>query len=109
MHSTNGRIAFTPRPFLAFSSPFLASTMIVILAILAAVRASPVGQTSPPHVSLDQVRAVSCDDPNECRSLWDIIRNCAITILLCTWVSVHPNSTKVLTRGGQGSQSDASD
>ncbi|KAI9451247.1 hypothetical protein F5148DRAFT_986638, partial [Russula earlei] len=33
----------------------------------------------------------SCDDPKGCRSLWDIIRSCAITILLCTWVSVHPN------------------
>ncbi|KAI9450525.1 hypothetical protein F5148DRAFT_987015 [Russula earlei] len=67
--------------------------MIVILAILAATRAFPLGQTSPPQVSPDQfhARALSCDDPDGCRSLWDIIRSCAITILLCTWVSVHPN------------------
>ncbi|KAI9430896.1 hypothetical protein F5148DRAFT_185542 [Russula earlei] len=64
--------------------------MIVVLAILAATRASPV---APPRLSLDQVqaRASSCDDPRGCRSLWDIIWSCAVTILLCVWVSVHPN------------------
>ncbi|KAI9508227.1 hypothetical protein F5148DRAFT_1284313 [Russula earlei] len=67
--------------------------MIVVLAILAATRASPLGQSSPPLVSLDQfrTRALSCDDPNGCRSLWNIIWSCAVTIFLCAWVSVHPN------------------
>ncbi|KAI9508453.1 hypothetical protein F5148DRAFT_905941 [Russula earlei] len=67
--------------------------MIVILAILSATRATPVPQSSPPHLSLDQfrARAASCDDPRGCRSLWDILWSCAVTILLCIWVSVHPN------------------
>ncbi|KAI9449507.1 hypothetical protein F5148DRAFT_987538 [Russula earlei] len=65
--------------------------MIVVLAILAATRASPFGTPSPPLLSLDRLSAPSCDDPKGCRSLWDIIRSCAITILLCTWASVHPN------------------
>jgi hypothetical protein len=67
--------------------------MILILAILAATRASPLSLTSPPVVSLDQVQVPgpSCDDPNGCRSLEDIIRSCILTILLCTWVSMHPN------------------
>ncbi|KAI9507075.1 hypothetical protein F5148DRAFT_1285684 [Russula earlei] len=67
--------------------------MIVLLAILAATRASPIGQTSPSLVSLYQVHAhaPSCDDPQGCRSLWDIIRSCIITLFLCVWVSVHPN------------------
>ena len=67
--------------------------MIIILAILAATRASPVGLRSPHLVSLDQRQALgsSCDDPSGCRSLADIIRSCVLTILLCTWVSVHPN------------------
>ncbi|KAI9449654.1 hypothetical protein F5148DRAFT_633627 [Russula earlei] len=65
--------------------------MIVVLAIIAATRASPFGTSSPPLLSLDQLNAPSCDDPKGCRSLWDIIRSCAITILLCIWVSVHPN------------------
>jgi len=67
--------------------------MIIILAVLAATRASPVGLQSPPTLSFDQLqaRSASCDDPNGCRSLWDIIRSCIVTILLCTWVSMHPN------------------
>jgi hypothetical protein len=65
--------------------------MIVLLAILAATRAYPVGLQSPPIPSLDQLHSASCDDPNNFRLLWDIIHSCALTIFLCTWVSVHPN------------------
>ncbi|KAH9959087.1 hypothetical protein BC827DRAFT_1135266 [Russula dissimulans] len=65
--------------------------MIVLLAILAATRAYPVGLQSSPVLSLDQLHSASCNDLNNCRSLWDIIRSCALTIFLCTWVSVHPN------------------
>jgi len=67
--------------------------MIVILSILAATHASPLGLRSPPVVSLDNLQAPgpSCDDPNGCRSLGDIIRSCILTIFLCTWVSIHPN------------------
>ncbi|KAI9462143.1 hypothetical protein F5148DRAFT_233795 [Russula earlei] len=59
--------------------------MFIILAILAATRAFPLGQ----HQLLP--RSPSCDGPDGCRSLWHIIWSCAVTILLCTWVSVHPN------------------
>ncbi|KAH9961903.1 hypothetical protein BC827DRAFT_1341506 [Russula dissimulans] len=67
--------------------------MILILAILAVTRATPLGLRSPPVVSLDQLQSPgpSCDDPNGCRSLGDIIRSCILTILLCTYVSMHPN------------------
>jgi len=67
--------------------------MIILLAILAATRAYPVGPQSPPVLSLDldQLQSPSCNDLNNCRSLWGIIRSCALTIFLCTWVSVHPN------------------
>jgi len=65
--------------------------MIVLLAILAATRAYPVALQSPPVLSLDLLHSAPCNDLNNCRSLWDIIRSCALTIFLCTWVSVHPN------------------
>jgi hypothetical protein len=82
-----------PPPLLVFSSPpsHLRTTMIIVLAILAATRASPLGLQSPPLVTLGQLQPPSCDDPNGCRSLWDIIRSCALTLFLCTWVSIHPN------------------
>ncbi|KAH9953500.1 hypothetical protein BC827DRAFT_1146040 [Russula dissimulans] len=67
--------------------------MILILAILAVIRASPLDPQSPPVIPLHERRAPgpTCDDPNGCRSLGDIIRSCILTILLCTWVSMHPN------------------
>ncbi|KAH9952765.1 hypothetical protein BC827DRAFT_1274197 [Russula dissimulans] len=65
--------------------------MIILLAILAATRAYPVGLQSPPVLARDQLQSPSCNDLYNCRSLWDIIRSCAVTIFLCTWVSVHPN------------------
>jgi len=64
--------------------------MIIILAILAATHASPLGQSSS-LVYRDKLQPPSCDDPQGCRSLWDIIRSCALTIFLCTWASIHPN------------------
>jgi hypothetical protein len=70
---------------------YLPITMIILLAILAATRASPLRFPSAPHVSLIQLQATSCDDPAGCRSLWDIIRSCIFTLFLCTWASVHPN------------------
>jgi hypothetical protein len=82
-----------PPPFLAFSHLPLTTIMIIILAILAATRASPVGLRSPPAFSLDRLQGPgpSCDHPNGCRSLGDIIHSCFDTTLVCTWVSMHPN------------------
>src|SRR5712672_2055688 len=83
----------TERRRMSSASHYLRTTMIIILAILAASRASPVGLRSQPIASLDQFQASgpSCTDPNGCRSLGNIIRSCILTILLCTWVSMHPN------------------
>jgi hypothetical protein len=64
--------------------------MIIILAILAATRASPLDISSP-LVPRTQLQPPSCSDPHSRRSLWDIIRSCVLTILLCTWAAVHPN------------------
>ena len=62
--------------------------MIIILAILAAARAFPLGLRSP-LVSRDQLQAPSCGDPGGYRSLFGITRSCVLTIFLCTWASVH--------------------
>ncbi|KAH9957231.1 hypothetical protein BC827DRAFT_716006 [Russula dissimulans] len=74
-----------------FSIALIHVTMIILLAILAATHASPVSIPSAPFISLNQRRASSCDNPDGCRSLGDIIRGCILTMILCTWVSVHPN------------------
>src|ERR1700747_3402552 len=67
------------------------TTMIFLFATLAATRAVPVGPPSSPVPSLDLLQAPSCNHPYGCRTLWDIIRSCLLTIFLCTWVSMHPN------------------
>jgi hypothetical protein len=33
----------------------------------------------------------TCKDLDSCRTLSNIIWSCLITILLCTWVTIHPN------------------
>jgi len=70
--------------------------ILAILAILAATRASHVGLQSPPVDSLDQLQAPghSCDNPNGCRSLWDIISSRLSCVpgygYLCTRTSQVP-------------------
>jgi hypothetical protein len=63
--------------------------MLIALAILGAVRASPASREPSPIVTVAQ--AASCVDLHGCRTLWNIIWSCLFTLLLCTWVSVHPN------------------
>ena len=33
----------------------------------------------------------SCTDLTHCRTIWNIIWSCLVTIFSCTWVAVHPN------------------
>lgn len=33
----------------------------------------------------------SCDDLASCRTEWNIVVSCLATILLCTWITIHPN------------------
>ncbi|KAJ7331324.1 hypothetical protein DFH08DRAFT_881379 [Mycena albidolilacea] len=46
---------------------------------------------SLPHPLNARGSVDSCDDINDCRTLFDIIWGCIATIFACTWVSVHPN------------------
>jgi hypothetical protein len=43
-----------------------------------------------PGAILDD-RAVSTCTGTSCRSLWNIVWSCIVTIFACTWVAVHPN------------------
>ncbi|KAF7369952.1 hypothetical protein MSAN_00625000 [Mycena sanguinolenta] len=47
---------------------------------------------APLSHSLDaRVTTDSCDDINNCRTLFSVVWGCLATIFACTWVSVHPN------------------
>ena len=32
-----------------------------------------------------------CNDLGHCRTIWNIVWSCLVTIFFCTWVAVHPN------------------
>jgi hypothetical protein len=36
----------------------------------------------------------SCNDLRQCRTLWDILSSCCVTITLCSWIVVHPDIDK---------------
>ncbi|KAF8142788.1 hypothetical protein K438DRAFT_1634816, partial [Mycena galopus ATCC 62051] len=63
--------------------------MLLIL-FLVRLLASP-GTTVIAHSVHSRASVDSCDDLYHCRKLFDIIRNCLVTILAFTWISVHPN------------------
>ena len=45
-----------------------------------------------PVLAVDEAStSSSCKDIDNCRTLLGIIWSCITTILLCTWVAVHPN------------------
>uniref|UniRef100_A0A0W0EW16 Uncharacterized protein n=1 Tax=Moniliophthora roreri TaxID=221103 RepID=A0A0W0EW16_MONRR len=50
-----------------------------------------------PNVSASSLNpfAPSCDNINKCRTIIDILWNCYSVVLLCTWVTIHPNVPKV--------------
>ena len=67
--------------------PSLEMLFFVLLYYLAlSIRASPI----PPIISRS-LEPNSCNDLAHCRSIWNIIWSCTVTIFSCTWVAVHPN------------------
>ena len=43
-----------------------------------------------------------CTDISHCRSIWNIIWSCLITVLSCTWVALHPNVPSPRKRAPNG-------
>lgn len=48
--------------------------------------------SSPTSILID--RAGHCDTIGHCRTVWNIIWSCLITIFACIWVAIHPNITQ---------------
>ena len=60
---------------------------LVLLYYLAlSIRANPI-----PPITSRSLEPNSCSDLSHCRSIWNIIWSCIVTIFSCTWVAVHPN------------------
>ena len=60
--------------------------LIFLYYLVLSIRASPI-----PPISSRSLEPNSCSDLSHCRSIWNIIWSCIVTIFSCTWVAVHPN------------------
>ena len=60
--------------------------LIFLYYLVLSIRASPI-----PPISSRSLEPNSCSDLSHCRSIWNIIWSCTVTIFSCTWVAVHPN------------------
>ncbi|KAJ6449588.1 hypothetical protein C8R45DRAFT_145261 [Mycena sanguinolenta] len=64
----------------------------MLLILLAVHLLSQDGIAAPlPHTP-DARATDSCNDINDCRTLFSVVWGCFVTIFACTWVSVHPNA-----------------
>ena len=60
--------------------------LIFIYYLARSINASPT-----PPVNNRSFEPNSCTGPTRCRTIWNIIWSCTVTIFSCTWVAVHPN------------------
>ena len=50
-----------------------------------------INAVSVPFIDSRSLDANHCTDITHCRTIWNIVWSCIITIFSCTWVAVHPN------------------
>lgn len=46
---------------------------------------------SLPRAVLESSSGSQCDTLSQCRTIWNIVWSCLITIFACIWVAIHPN------------------
>ncbi|KAJ7836690.1 hypothetical protein B0H14DRAFT_1121108 [Mycena olivaceomarginata] len=51
----------------------------------------PINGNSFPSSIAAHASSSSCPDAEDCRTTWNIVWSCLVTIFSCTWVAVHPN------------------
>ena len=70
--------------YLSFTMLFL--IFVYYLAQGVAIDASPI-----PSIGDRVLESNRCADLTHCRTIWNIVWSCLVTIFSCTWVAVHPN------------------
>ena len=76
---------------LAYSILHLSFAMLLILSVYYFVQWASVDAGPIPPVDNRSLAAIHCTDISHCRSIWNIIWSCLITVLSSTWVALHPN------------------
>ena len=72
-----------------FSHLFLA--MLFFLFVYYLVQGTYIDASPIPSINNDSLAGNHCTDLTHCRSIWNIVWSCLVTIFSCTWVAVHPN------------------
>ena len=102
-----GRSTCRPRVFCVFSAPLkqhsnkrcrisksLYTPFLVMLFLLFFyyLLRGPSTDAGPiPTIEHRSLTGNHCNDLGHCRTIWNIVWSCLVTIFSCTWVAVHPN------------------
>ena len=102
-----GRFTCRPRVFCVFSAPLkqhsnkrchisksLCTPFLVMLFLLFLYYLLQGPSTGVGPILAIEDRSLTgnhCNDLGHCRTIWNIVWSCLVTIFSCTWVAVHPN------------------
>ena len=65
--------------------------MLFLIFVYYFVQGAFIDASPTPSVDHRSLAANHCTDLTHCRSIWNIVWSCLVTIFSCTWVVVHPN------------------
>ena len=69
----------------------LSLAMLLILFVYYIIQWASIEAGLTPSVNDRSSAPNRCMDLSHCRSIWNIIWSCLVTIFSCTWVAIHPN------------------
>ena len=65
--------------------------MLFLFFIYYLLQGASIDAAPMPSIDPDLLDTNRCTDLTHCRTIWNIVWSCLITIFLCTWVTIHPN------------------
>ena len=74
--------------------------MLFLLFIYYLVQWTSINASPVPSVDNHSLAVTYCTDHSHCRSIWNIVWSCLVTIFSCTWVAIHPNVPSPKKREG---------
>ena len=72
-------------------SIFTTFAMLFILFVYYLVQWASINTSPVPSADNCPLATSCCMDLLHCRSIWNIVWSCLVTIFSCTWVTIHPN------------------
>ena len=75
------------------TNPFshLSLAMLFLLFVYYLVQGTYIDASPIPSIDNDSLAGNRCTDLTHCRSIWNIVWSCLVTVFSCTWVAIHPN------------------